>query len=116
MKDLPFDTEEKKPGIKFHSSMKFDSHISTVVNKVNQLIGLTKRSFSFITASLTFLRHFSVMVLTQPIGCLKCGTDLCRGPRDSSSDCVGKMAATTNRVRTERGRGRCVCGGGGYVV
>ena len=46
-KDLPIDTEEKDLGVKFHSSMKFESHISSVVNKTNQLIGLIKRSFSF---------------------------------------------------------------------
>ena len=43
LKDLPVDTEEKDLGVKFHSSMKFESHISSVVNKTNQLIGLIKR-------------------------------------------------------------------------
>ena len=28
LKDLPVDTEEKDFGVKFHSSMKFESHIS----------------------------------------------------------------------------------------
>ena len=43
LKDLPFDTEEKDLGVKFHSSMKFGGHISSVMNKTNQLIRLIKR-------------------------------------------------------------------------
>ena len=38
LKDLPVDTEEKDLGVKFHSLMKFESHISSVVNKTNQLM------------------------------------------------------------------------------
>ena len=64
LKDLPFDTEEKDLGIKFHSSMKFDSHISTVVNKANQLIGLIKRSSSFMDKEL-FLKLYKRLVRTH---------------------------------------------------
>ena len=64
LKDLPFDTEEKDLGIKFHSSMKFDSHISTVGNKANQLIGLIKRSFSFMDKEL-FLKLYKSLVRTH---------------------------------------------------
>ena len=60
-KDLPYDTEEKDLGIKFHSSLKFDSHISTVVNKANQIIGLIKRSFYFMDKSL-FLKLYKTLV------------------------------------------------------
>lgn len=61
VKDLPYDTEEKDLGIKFHSSLKFDSHISTVVNKANQIIGLIKRSFYFMDKSL-FLKLYKTLV------------------------------------------------------
>ena len=61
VKDLPYDTEEKDLGIKFHNSLKFDSHISTVVNKANQLIGLVKRTFSFLDKDL-FLRLYKSII------------------------------------------------------
>ena len=64
LKDLPADTEEKDLGVKFHSSMKFESHISSVVNKTNQLIGLIKRSFSFMDKEL-FLKLYKTLVRTH---------------------------------------------------
>ena len=64
LKDLPVDTEEKDLGVKFHSSMKFESHISSVVNKTNQLIGLIKRSFSFMDKEL-FLKLYKTLVRTH---------------------------------------------------
>ena len=64
LKDLPVDTEEKDLGVKFHSSMKFESHISSVVNKTNQLIGLIKRSFSFMDKEL-FLKLYKSLVRTH---------------------------------------------------
>ena len=38
LKDLPSDTEETELGVKLHVSMKFESHISSIVSKTNQLI------------------------------------------------------------------------------
>ena len=87
LKDLPVDTEEKDLGVKFHSSMKFESHISSVVNKTNQLIGLIKRSFSFMDKEL-FLKLYKTIVRTHtdygnsiwyPIT-KKNKTKLCSGP------------------------------------
>ena len=64
LKDLPVDTEEKDLGVKFHTSIKFESHISSFVNKNNQLIGLIKRSFSFMDKEL-FLKLYKTLVRTH---------------------------------------------------
>ena len=61
LKDLPYDMKEKDLGIKFQSSLKFDSQISTVVNKANSLIGLIKQSFSFMDKDL-FIRLYNTLV------------------------------------------------------
>ena len=61
LKDLPYDMKEKDLGIKFQSSLKFDSQISTVVNKANSLIGLIKQTFSFMDKDL-FIRLYNTLV------------------------------------------------------
>ena len=50
-KDLPSDTDETDLGVKLHGSMKFESHISSIVSKTKQLMGLITRSFSFMDKS-----------------------------------------------------------------
>ena len=52
------------------------------------------------------------MIVAGPLGCLESTTDFCPGPRDSSLDCVGKIAAN-NRVRTQRAGVGVGLGGGG---
>ena len=61
LKDLPYDMEEKDLGIKFQSSLKFDCHIRIVVDKANKLIGLIKRTFSFMDKDL-FIRLYKTLV------------------------------------------------------
>ncbi|XP_071160785.1 uncharacterized protein B0403.1-like [Mytilus edulis] len=39
---------EKDLGVNIDSKLKFDKHIQTQVNKVNQLVGLIRRSFKYL--------------------------------------------------------------------
>ena len=41
-KDLPIEDEEKDLGIRFHSSLEFDKHVSTIVSKANQILYLIR--------------------------------------------------------------------------
>ena len=45
LKSLPKDTTEKDLGIWFENNMKFNTHITHVVNRCNKLLGLIKRTF-----------------------------------------------------------------------
>ena len=47
-------TSEKDLGITFQHDMKFDIHINNIVNKANRLLGLVKRTFSYMDRD-TFL-------------------------------------------------------------
>ena len=52
---------EKDLGVIFQENLKFDLHISFVVNKANRILGLIKRSFVFIDKS-TFLCLYKSLV------------------------------------------------------
>ena len=51
-KVLKITDSEKDLGVTFTSDLKFDTHITNIVNKGNQLTGLIKRSFSYIDAKM----------------------------------------------------------------
>ena len=51
-KVLNITDSEKDLGVTFTSDLKFDTHITNIVNKGNQLTGLIKRSFSYIDAKM----------------------------------------------------------------
>ena len=40
--------EEKDLGVTFDSKLSFDQHIQTIVSKANQMLGLIKRTFSYL--------------------------------------------------------------------
>ena len=62
LKSLPKDTTEKNLGIWFQNNMKFNEHITYVMNRCNKLLGLIKRTFksldkeSFLTLYKTLIR------------------------------------------------------------
>ena len=41
-------TNEKDVGVTFEENLKFDVHINNIINKANQLVGMIKRSFSYL--------------------------------------------------------------------
>ena len=59
--ELKSTMSEKDVGVTFGTNLKFDSHISTIVNKANQLTGLIKRSFTFLDKD-TFVKLFKAIV------------------------------------------------------
>ena len=52
---------EKDLGIEFRSNLNFDEHISRTVNKVNKIIGLVRRKFSYIDKSLFLTLYKSII-------------------------------------------------------
>ena len=54
-------TSEKDLGITFQNDMKFDIHISNVVNKANRLLGLIKRTFSYMDKTI-FLTLYKTII------------------------------------------------------
>ena len=40
-------TSEKDVGVTFTNGLKFETHVNNIVSKANQIIGLIKRSFTF---------------------------------------------------------------------
>ena len=55
------DTQEKDLGIIFKETIKFDEHISKAVGKANRMLGLIKRSFSYMDIDL-FLKLYKTLV------------------------------------------------------
>ena len=53
--------EEKDLGITFDTNMKFDIHISNIVKKANQMLGVIKRTFTFKSKSI-FLKLYKALV------------------------------------------------------
>ena len=53
--------EEKDLGITFDSNLTFDRHISNITNKANQMIGVIKRTFSFMNKGI-FLKLYKALV------------------------------------------------------
>ena len=53
--------EEKDLGVIFDKDLSFDTHIQKSINKANQMIGLIKRSFSYLNKD-TFLKLYKAMV------------------------------------------------------
>ena len=49
--DIKVVNHEKDLGVIFQDDLKFDQHISYAVNKANKILGLVKRSFSFLDRS-----------------------------------------------------------------
>ena len=54
-------TSEKDLGITFQHDMKFDIHINNIVNKANRLLGLIKRTFSYMDRD-TFLIIYKTII------------------------------------------------------
>lgn len=53
--------EEKDLGVTFDAQLSFDPHIHRVVNKANQMIGIIRRTFSFLDKN-TFLKLYKAFV------------------------------------------------------
>ena len=58
---LKVENSEKDLGILFTSNLKFDKHISSIVNKANRVIGLIRRKFTFMDKNL-FLTLYKALV------------------------------------------------------
>ena len=54
-------SEEKDLGVTFDDSLSFNAHIQKVTSKANQIIGLIKRSFTFLDKD-TFIKLYKAMV------------------------------------------------------
>lgn len=52
---------EKDLGVTFQSDLKFDSHICNCVNKANRILGVIKRTFSFLDAE-SFIPLYKTLV------------------------------------------------------
>ena len=52
---------EKDLGVTFDSKMSFDPHIQRIVSKANQMIGIIKRTFTFLD-KITFLKLYKAFV------------------------------------------------------
>ena len=52
---------EKDLGITFQHDMKFDIHINNIVNKANRLLGLVKRTFSYMDRDTFFIIYKSII-------------------------------------------------------
>ena len=50
---------EKDLGVTFESTLRFDNHILNCFNKANRMLGLTKRTFTYMDKEMFFLslRH-----------------------------------------------------------
>ena len=53
--------EEKDLGVTFDSSMTYDAHISRIVNKANQMLGIVKRTFSYLNKDV-FLKLYKSFI------------------------------------------------------
>ena len=53
--------KEKDFGVIFNKDLSFDTHIQKSINKANQMIGLIKRTFSYLNKD-TFLKLYKAMV------------------------------------------------------
>ena len=58
---LPTEDSESDLGILFKKNLKFDEHIDNTVNKVNRIIGLIKRKFTYMDKDL-FLTLYKSLV------------------------------------------------------
>ena len=54
-------TSEKDLGITFQHDMKFDFHINNIVNKANRLLGLVKRTFSYMDRNKLLIIYKSII-------------------------------------------------------
>ena len=54
-------TSEKDVGVIFSGDLKFDQHISTIVSKANQLVGIVKRSFTHLDKD-TFVKIYKAII------------------------------------------------------
>ena len=61
LKSLTKDVEEKDLGIIFEENLKFNKHITVTVNKANRLLGMVKRTFSFINKEM-FLVVYKTLI------------------------------------------------------
>lgn len=61
VKDLPNVQEEKDLGITFQSNLKFNKHVSQIVNRANRLLGMIKRTFPRIEKE-TFIALYKSLV------------------------------------------------------
>ena len=54
-------TSEKDVGVTFTNGLKFETHVNNIVSKANQIIGLIKRSFTFMDKNM-FIKLYKCMV------------------------------------------------------
>ena len=59
--DIKVVEQEKDLGVIFQKNLKFDKHISLAVNKANRILGLVKRTFTFMDKS-TFLYLYKSLI------------------------------------------------------
>ena len=48
---------EKDVGVTFSDNLKFDIHINNIVNKANQMVGIIKRSFTYLDKDMFLLLY-----------------------------------------------------------
>ena len=65
--------EEKDLGITFDSNLNFDKHISNVTKKSNQMLGLIKRTFTYMDKDM-FLKLYKALVRSH-FGVWKCNME-----------------------------------------
>ena len=53
---LLVEDSERDLGVLFKSNLKFDEHINNTVNKVNRIIGLIRRKFTYMDKSIFLVR------------------------------------------------------------
>ncbi len=61
LRPLPRDYEEKDLGITFEDNLKFNKHITNIVNRANRLLGMIKRSFSHMDSELFLCLYKSLV-------------------------------------------------------
>ena len=61
LKTLTKDVEEKDLGIIFEENLKFNKHTTVTINKANRLLGMVKRTFSFMNKEI-FLVVYKTLI------------------------------------------------------
>ena len=74
--------EENDLGVLFNSSLKFGNHINKIVHKANRLLGLIKRTFSYLEPQILSLLHTTLIRPHLDYACL-CGLDSAWNPYQS---------------------------------
>ena len=62
--------EENDLGVLFNSSLKFGNHIHKIVHKANRLLGLIKRTFSYLEPQMLGLLYTTLIRLHLDYACV----------------------------------------------